>query len=190
MQVVAYLSEIASIFAPEWTPDPSLLEPEDSNLIDFPDTPLQYEPGYGAAAQSRPGDVTVTFRQETLGLVLRGVDATGGEVTSVPLPRFPVIGLALGEFSGGTCTLRLRFPRRNVSVCQAPTPETPCAYVMLTDVKPDSEAAGSPQVMKGMVLKAVQGRPVQGLSFSRTLDTLRSAGRPVSILMGALSRPP
>ena len=91
---MAYLSEIASIFAPEWTPDPSLLEPEDSNLIDFPDTPLQYEPGYGAAAQSRPGDVTVTFRQETLGLVLRGVDATGGEVTSAPLPPTRNIALA------------------------------------------------------------------------------------------------
>jgi len=150
--VLGYLTEIGSIYAPDWTPSAELEEPENPDLITFPDVPLQFEPG-GAASVVVDGPprgerdaITVTFFQELLGLELRGIDPSGAE-------------------------------------CQ--NPDAPCAYVMVSNVRPQSEASTLPLVTRGQVLIAIQGHGVQGLSFNQTTAAIREAGRPVSFLLSA-----
>lgn len=67
---------------------------------------------------------------------------------------------------------------------EAYSADAPCAYVMITDVKPTSEFAGKNQIMKGRAIYTVQGRSVMGFSFNATAEAIRTAGRPVSLEIG------
>ena len=54
---------------------------------------------------------------------------------------------------------------------------------MVSGAQPGSQAA-SAGVTGGHALKAVQGRPVIGLSFNQTVEAIRAAGRPVALVLG------
>ena len=66
-------------------------------------------------------------------------------------------------------------------------PDTPCAYVVVSGVTPGTPAAAHPALRTGHMLKSIQGTNVVGLSFNATMETLVSAERPVTIIVG---RPP
>ena len=66
---------------------------------------------------------------------------------------------------------------------EASSADAPTAYIMVSGAQPGSQAA-SAGVTNGHALKAVQGRPVIGLSFNQTVEAIRAAGRPVALVLG------
>ena len=66
---------------------------------------------------------------------------------------------------------------------EASSADAPTAYIMVSGAQPGSQAA-SAGVTGGHALKAVQGRPVIGLSFNQTVEAIRAAGRPVALVLG------
>eukprot|EP01048_Picozoa_sp_COSAG05_P018188 COSAG05_NODE_2616_length_2833_cov_4.197135_1_plen_867_part_01 len=100
----------------------------------------------GTPCENEPrADVRLTFDEESMGLLLSGIDYDGRE---------------------------------------ASTPDSRCAYVLVSGVREGSPAAKLPPCRPGLAVKAIQGRSVYGLTFNETADVLRSVGRPVVILLG------
>jgi hypothetical protein len=65
-----------------------------------------------------------------------------------------------------------------------PAGDTPCAYIMVTNVQKMSEAAAQATTLKGLAVRAVEGRPMHGLSFNATANEIRQAPRPISVTFG------
>eukprot|EP01047_Picozoa_sp_COSAG01_P106091 COSAG01_NODE_35234_length_534_cov_275.154023_1_plen_115_part_10 len=61
-----------------------------------------------------------------------------------------------------------------------PDGDTPCAYIMVTNVQKMSEAAAQATTLKGLAVRAVEGRPMHGLSFNATANEIRQAPRPIT----------
>jgi hypothetical protein len=62
------------------------------------------------------------------------------------------------------------------------SPDAPCAYVVVSGMRPGSTAAASGELQVGHAIHAVQGTPwVKGQSFNETAEVLRAAGRPIQI---------
>ena len=66
--------------------------------------------------------------------------------------------------------------------------DQPSRYVEVADVVPGTPASRHPQV-EGMVLKAIGGQSVLGLSTNATTDLLQQAERPVKIVLGPIPAP-
>jgi hypothetical protein len=62
--------------------------------------------------------------------------------------------------------------------------DAPCDHIVLSAKSPGTPADACPQLQCGMVVKAIQGTPLRGLSFNQVAQMLRSAPRPVTIVFG------
>ena len=92
------------------------------------------------------------------------------------------IQLTLGEQSTGLLLSGVDCDGR-----EATTPDSQCAFVIVSGVRPRSQAAEMSRAcgpLVGLPLKSIQGQSVYGLTVNETADILSSAGRPVTILFG------
>jgi hypothetical protein len=65
-----------------------------------------------------------------------------------------------------------------------PHSDAPCDHIVLSAKSHGTPADACPQLQCGMVVKAIQGTPLRGLSFNQVAQMLRSAPRPVTIVFG------
>lgn len=155
-KVIAYLVEIARVHAPAWTPAPELADPPNPDLIDLSYTGHFVAGGGGAAAMGPPPSVMAAH-------------TAAGDVSVTFTDAALGMDLAGLDHSGR----------------EAANPDTPTACVIVTGVRPGTQAEASKQVMRGQAIKAVNHTPViGGFSFNQTLQAIQAAGRPVSIVLG------
>ena len=169
-KVVAYLTEIAKVHAPGWEPSPEMVDdaPADAagNLIDFTGGGGGGGGGYGGGGGGYGGGGGGAIAAPPVGSPALGP----GDVT-VTFTESTELGM---DLTGIDHTGR-----------EASNPDVPTLCVVVTGVRPGTQAERCGQVMRGHAIKAINGRSVLGgFTLNQTLGALTAAGRPVSFVIG------
>ena len=169
-KIIAYLVEIARVHAPGWEPAPELADPTNPDLIDLSYTGHAQGGGGGGGAMGPPPPPPPVMVGHT----------TAGDVSVTFTDALLGMDLAGMDHTGR----------------EAANPDMPTACVVVTGMRPGTQAEASGQVTRGLAIKAVNRTPIiGGYSFNQTIQCIQSAGRPVSIVLGppppmAAAQPP